>query len=204
MKKISPSPFGTYYEFGVGWGGTLASYFLALEKFCKDHNYSAKEFRIFGFDSFKGLPKSEHPSDCRYLWDEGKMSFPLELIKKKLQTYPFSKNFQNIEFIEGFYDEVLTERLQTKLSSYPPSIVTIDVDLYTSTKLVLDWLRPILMSGAVIYFDDIWSFHGHLDFGQIKAINEFNSENDGLLTSFPTFGEVGKVYIYSRKKYEYN
>ena len=55
----------------------------------------------------------------------------------------------------------------------------------------------------LFYFDDIWSFHGNPNYGQLRAIKEFNSEEDGLLTEFHRAGKTSGSYIYSRKDYEY-
>ena len=202
-KIISPTPFGTYYEFGVGWGGTLTNYFSGLEKFCNDFQEVPKNFQIFCFDSFEGLPPSENPADKHPDWVKGAMAHSIEEIKQKLKTNNFSKNFENIKFIKGYFDKTLTSSLRDELSSFPPEIVTVDVDLYSSTKIVLEWLRPFLMSGTLFYFDDIWAFHGNPNYGQLKAINEFNEMKNGLLTPFRHLGLQDQSYIYSNKIYEY-
>ena len=202
-KRSRPEPFGTYYEFGVGWGGTLSNYLAALERFCNDFREDPKKFRIFGFDSFEGLPASENPADIRSGWEQGAMAHSQEEIEQKLKTNDFSKNFENIKFIKGFFEKSLTSSLRDELAGFPPGIVTVDVDFYSSTKIVLEWLRPILMSGTLFYFDDIWSFHGNPKYGQLKAINEFNEKNDGFLTPFLNIGVPDQSYIYSNKIYEY-
>jgi hypothetical protein len=80
----------------------------------------------------------------------------------------------------------------------------VDVDFYTSTLEVLKWVDRFAASGALVYFDDMWAFHGHPDYGQIRAINEFKSSNpSGHLIPFDTFGEAGKVFVYSRKEFEF-
>ena len=82
--------------------------------------------------------------------------------------------------------------------------MTIDVDYYTSTLESLSWLDRFIASGALIYFDDMWAFHGHPEYGQIRAMREFHSHNtNGLLIPFDTYGEAGKCFIYCRKAFEY-
>jgi hypothetical protein len=127
----------------------------------------------------------------------------VQVIKGRLARNEFSANFKNIHFIEGNFDKSLTKKLQNSLLRFPPQIVTIDVDYYTSTKTVLEWLQPILKSGTYIYFDDIWAFHGHPDKGQVKAIREFNERGEGYLTSFPQAGLASMTYLYARKEFEY-
>jgi hypothetical protein len=201
--KTRPRPFGTYYEFGVGWGGSLTTYFSALEKYCKSTGKSIDDFLVYCFDSFSGLPASDHHADKFPTWREGDFANSIEVIRERLSRNPFSAGFQNMHFVEGFFDKSLTKELQQKLAATPPQIITIDVDFYTSTKQVLDWLQPILMSGTYIYFDDIWAFHGHPDKGQLKAISEFNSRGAGHLTPFPQAGLPSMAYLYARAEFEY-
>jgi hypothetical protein len=59
----SALPFRNYYEFGTGWGGTLAAFMLAAEQIPSTHGLSAEDFRVFAFDTFEGLPPSAHPAD---------------------------------------------------------------------------------------------------------------------------------------------
>lgn len=68
---------------------------------------------------------------------------------------------------------------------------------------MLNWLRPILPSDTFFYFDDIWSFYGHLHYGELAAIHEFNQVGEGFLTPYPCFRLSSLVYIYSRKEFEF-
>jgi len=80
----------------------------------------------------------------------------------------------NVRFIQGFFEDSLTSELAKDLATHPPSIVTVDVDYYSSTKSVLEWLLPFTPTGCLFYFDDIWLFYGHPQMGQVAAINELN------------------------------
>ena len=144
-------PFGNYYEFGVGEGGTLIAYLRAASGFCEDNNVPSEKLNIFAFDSFKGLPKSELKEDAHPAWSEGKFSFSQDEVKKRIEHLEL-ENKPNITFIEGFFEETLTESLREKLSKNPPVIITIDVDYYSSTKTILNWLKPILPSGTLFFF----------------------------------------------------
>lgn len=80
----------------------------------------------------------------------------------------------------------------------------IDCDYYSSTKTILDWLQPMLKSGTIFYFDDYWSFHGHPDYGELRAINEFNKMNQGrILQRGCVYGLGEHTFIYSRESWEY-
>ena len=203
MKNRAPSPFGNYYEFGTGWGATLAAFMLAAEQVASKHRLGAESFRVFAFDSFEGLPPSSHPADQHSSWNAGAMSNSIEVIRQKMETHAFAKRVP-VNYIKGYFEQSLTDALVEELKAFPPSIITIDVDYYTSTLESLLWIDRFIASGPLIYFDDIWAFHGHPDFGQVRAIRDFGSHNtNGILTAFDTFGEAGKCFIYCRKSFEY-
>jgi O-methyltransferase len=203
MKSRAPSPFGTYYEFGTGWGGTLAAFMLAAERVACAHDLDAADFRVFAFDSFKGLPSSDHPADRHGAWGQGAMASSVQTIRQKMDRHPFAKRVP-AAYTKGYFKESLTDALMGELNPFPPSIVTIDVDYYTSTLESLLWLDRFIASGALIYFDDMWAFHGHPGYGQIRAVREFRTrDTKGILIPFDTFGEAGKCFIYCRKSFEY-
>jgi len=195
------SPFGTYYEFGVGWEATLNRYMRAVNKFCEKKRLNRKDFKIVCFDSFKGLPAPKHDADKHLFMWEGAFAHAKDETIKEIERWNLGEF--NIKFVEGFFDESLTKELQNKMSQYPPAIVTIDVDYYSSTEQVLNWLSPMLKSGTFFYFDDIWSFHGNPNYGELKAINEYNVSGKGFFTLYPLFGKETNSYIYSRKIFEY-
>jgi len=197
------STFGTYYEFGTGGGGLLFRYIKSLKRFCKDFEKKFSDFKIYSFDSFEGLPESKLIEDTHPTWKKGEFSYTIDEVRKNLETIANESEINTIQFIKGFYEEKLTEKLRHQIKDFPPSIVSIDVDYYSSTKIVLEWLRPILSSGTLFYFDDIWSFHGNPNYGELKAIKEFNNLDDGYLTPFPDLGLESRVYIYSKKFFEY-
>jgi len=208
LASLGLSPNRTYYEFGVGGGGTLTSYLRALKSFCRHFKVEPKEFHIFGFDSFEGLPPKASQKDDTAEWTKGKFSHALSEIN--LLVYRETRGMEelrpNIRFVKGYFDNTLTNNLRDELSKYPPAVVTIDVDYYSSTKVVLNWLEPILHSGCLFYFDDIWSFHGNPDYGELAAINEFNKSGKGYLTLYPVLSTpslLGHCYIFSRKEFEY-
>jgi hypothetical protein len=202
MSRRAPAPFGTYYEFGTGWGGTLASFMLAAEQVAAARKMDPAAFRVYAFDSFEGLPPSDHPADRHSGWREGSFANSVEVIRAKMDTHPFAKRVPTT-YIKGYYEESLTSGLIDELKPFPPAIITLDVDFYTSTKTVLSWIDQFVASGALIYFDDIWSYHGHPEFGQMRAIHEFGVEGNGYLVPFNTFGEAGKTFVYSRKTFEH-
>jgi len=196
--------FGNYYEFGVGWGETLMEYIRALNAFCRaKRGRDFYKHHIFGFDSFEGLPEKKGLQDNHPMWMKGDFSHSVQEIQEKIHRYGVDLKQGNVHFIKGFFEDTLTPELRDNLKEFTPSIVTVDVDYYSSTKIILEWLRPFLSSGTLFYFDDIWSFHGHPGYGELCAINEFNKIGDGQLVSYPVLGKASFAYIFSRKELEY-
>jgi hypothetical protein len=202
-RRVDNDVMGTYYEFGVGEGRSLAIFLKALDSFCSDYKIDPSKFRIFAFDTFEGLPEPTHSSDKKAGWYKGLFGHSVSEIKDRLSYYGVDYKKFNIRFIEGNFDQTLTTSLRKELEEFPPTIVNVDVDYYSSSKTVLEWLRPILSSGVKFYFDDIWAFAGNPNYGELRSIKEFNEVNDGFLTPYPVLGMPGDVYIYSKQEYEF-
>lgn len=79
MKNRAPSPFGTCYEFGTEWGGTLVAFMLAAQRVASEHHVDAGDLRIFAFDSFEGWPSSDHPADQHGAGDKSAMANSIEV-----------------------------------------------------------------------------------------------------------------------------
>jgi hypothetical protein len=185
----------------VASGGSMETYILALKKFCKKYKVDLNKFHIYAFDSFEGLPARAGEADRHFHWDKGFMSHKEEEILRVVDRHNFPR--ANFHAIRGFYEDSLTEELRKQLASSPPSLVNIDCDYYSSTATALTWMAPFLNSGTIFRFDDIWSFHGNPDYGELKAILELNKSQWGQLSPFPVCGLNSYVYIFSRKKFEY-
>ena len=101
--------------------------------------------------------------------------------------------------VEGFYCDSLTSELQASMPK--AGVVHIDVDLYSSTVDVLRFIKPLLVPGTLLVFDDWHCFPGGVLQGERKALTEFLEENNDyeveLWKSYSTFGQsffVTKVF----------
>lgn len=195
------APPGVYYEFGVAGGYSMSLYVRALRAFCRRFGRSLDEFDIYGFDSFQGLPPKASERDDHREWDTGTFSFSEAHVRAVMRRERFP--LHRLHLVKGFYEETLTPALRDQLAARPPAIVTIDCDYYSSTMTVLEWLRPFLVSGTCFYFDDVWSFHGNPDYGELAAIRDFNARGDGTLTPYSLHGIDSYSYIYSRRVFEF-
>jgi Flp pilus assembly protein TadD len=132
---------GLVLEFGVRFGNTIRQ----LAKLTPQ--------KIYGFDSFEGLPEVWH--------HEPKGSYTT---RGEIPKVP-----SNVKLIQGWFDQTLPKFLETHPG--PVRLVNVDCDIYSSTKTVLDALAPRIVSGTVIVFDEyIGNEHWRED--EFKAFQE--------------------------------
>jgi O-methyltransferase len=171
-----------YFEFGCHSGRTFSS---AINAF---NCLGMVEAEVYAFDSFEGLPPTSSIIDG--IFEKGSFFTDVEKFKNIVRKNT-GKSLNNLNIIKGFYSESLNQSLQSKLPK--AGIVHIDVDLYSSTKEVLSFVYPLLVSGTVILFDDWFCFPPGQNKGEMGAFNEFCLENPGFKVtpwkSYSTFGQ---------------
>ncbi len=189
-KKLRLRKLGHFYEFGSFKGDSLILFSL-IKRFLSIFNPELKKQKIFSFDSFEGLPKNNLDHNDP-VWRENEFCGTLKEVIKNVSSYGI-----NFEYIKGFYKDSLTQNLQERMLENPPSIIHIDVDLYSSTIEVLEWLDKISLPMAIYIFDDIWANGNHPNLGEQKAIKEYNQMKDtrGFLLESPI--SMGSKTIYS-------
>ena len=139
-----------WLEFGVASGGTI-NY---ISKFTND--------TVYGFDSFEGLPEK---------WRDGfeKGAFNLNGI------LPIVNN--NVVLIKGWFSDTLSDFISQHNKKI--SFIHIDVDLYSSTKFILNTLKNHLDTDCIIIFDELVNYDNFDgDTGELKAFYEFTMENN--------------------------
>ncbi|WP_245645279.1 class I SAM-dependent methyltransferase [Pseudonocardia acaciae] len=127
---------GMALEFGVYTGSTLKVIAAAREG-----------GKVFGFDSFAGLPEHWRPG-----FPEGAFHAPEP------------PEVPGAEMVVGLFADTLPGFLETHPG--PVGFLHVDCDLYSSTRTVLDLVGPRLLPGAVIVFDEYlnypgWAEHEH-------------------------------------------
>ena len=130
-----------YLEFGVYRGDSLRWWSSHLQQ---------PDAWLVGFDSFEGLPED---------WNEFMPSgaFAIETIPQ------FNDSRVSLEI--GWFDQTL---LGFRVPENDQLIVNIDCDLYSSTSLVLAYLSDHLVSGTLIYFDEL-----HDRDHELRALRDF-------------------------------
>tara|TARA_Y100001968_G_scaffold307221_2_gene324834 strand:- start:19343 stop:20116 length:774 start_codon:yes stop_codon:yes gene_type:complete len=172
----------TFFEFGCHSGRTFSSAINTANYF------GISNYEFYAFDSFKGLPITNSSDDG--IFKAGTFYTSEDKFKKiiKDKTY-FDMPKTNI--IKGFYSDSLTLELQNKLPK--AGIIHIDVDLYSSAIEVLRFIKPLLVAGSLILFDDWYCFPAGSEKGERKAFNQFLKENTDIeyetWKAYSTFGK---------------
>jgi hypothetical protein len=161
---------GVVMEFGVRWGQNLAL-FVAMRGMLEPFNRSRK---IIGFDTFAGFP-SIHTKDGSgtpaYL-GAFQVSKDYEQYLAELLAYhevesPIS-HLRKFELVKGD----ATQTVPAYLQQHPETIISLaffDFDLFEPTKLCLEAIRPYLVKGSVLGFDEL----NHPDWpGETQALRE--------------------------------
>lgn len=136
---------GLFLEFGV-WNGHTIN---IVGKKLKDWN-------IYGFDSFEGLPEK-----WRDGYDAGFFS-----TGGKLPSVP-----KNVNLVPGWFDTSIPE-WKHKTSYNHIDILHVDCDLYSSTKTIFDNLFDMIDTDTTIIFDELINYDT-FEQHEIKALYEF-------------------------------
>jgi O-methyltransferase len=174
---------GDYLEFGVYAGASMTCMYHALRELKKD-------LRLFGFDSFEGLPSTGE------MWSSGMFRSDLETTKANLRRN--GVDLDRITLVKGWFDETLTN--PARYGIYKAGVVMIDCDLYSSAKIALTFCAP-LIEEAVIFLDDWWpATLGAQNRGERRAFDEFLQENPTLVaTELESYHpEAAKVFLVKR------
>jgi hypothetical protein len=163
-----------YYEFGLFRGFS----FWFAEQISRE--YTGSSFRLFGFDSFQGLPPPQLNVEAA-VFDKGDFCASYESVTNSLKKW--KADLSRISLHKGFYSNALFERFRESEEFLPISICLIDVDLYESCVPVLDFIKDFLVEGSILLFDDYNQF-GEVgqdnSSGERKALSEFERKNPGF------------------------
>lgn len=177
-KRILDVP-GVICEFGVHWGAT-AAVLANLHSSYEPHNLSRG---YYGFDTFTGFPAIS-PEDG----EAGKVGY-----------FNLPENYANLlahilqlHHLRNFclHQGDASETVPAWINAHPEAIIALailDFDIYKPTRDVLEAIKPRLVKGSVLVFDEL--NHPHWP-GETTAVNEVLGLNNMRLRRFPfhTFG----------------
>jgi O-methyltransferase len=158
-------PVGDYLEFGVYRGDSL----LCMDRIRRERGMS---FRLFGFDSFQGLPALE-AGDEALGWAAGGFASSYKRTQKRLEQAGLDR--RSAVLVKGWYKDTLTPELVRRHNLVKASTIMIDCDLYSSTRTALEFCVPLIKDEAIVFFDD-WDGGQRLadrGEGEARAFAEF-------------------------------
>ena len=130
-------------EFGVYEGKTISII----------KNTVSSDYKIYGFDSFEGLPE-DWKSDAGLIAGDGRC------VKGCFSLNGNIPIIEGLELYKGWFNDTLPEYLKI---AEPISLLHVDCDLYSSTKTVLYGLNDYIKEGSIIVFDEWFYNHNPMD-----------------------------------------
>jgi hypothetical protein len=161
----------TAIEFGVAAGAGLVNICDISRNITK---LTGVDFKIFGFDSGKGMPPPRDHRDHPEVFSAG--SYPLIDRSALMRALP-----HNAKLILGDIQETLPPFLAGLSASSPLGFVVIDVDYYWSAKECLNVFLGAAdnyLPWTLVYLDDIGFESANPWAGELLAVREFNEENE--------------------------
>lgn len=150
-----------YLEFGVSTGAS----FRWWAEHLKNPNT-----RLFGFDTFTGLPEDWGPFKAGAMSNGNK---------------PPEMNDSRCTFYQGIFQKTLYDFLKTYQSD-KKKIIHLDADLYSATLFVLTMMSPYLNKGDIIFFDEF-----NVPMHEYKALKEWT---EAFYPEYEVLGEVNNYY----------
>jgi hypothetical protein len=179
---------GDYLEFGSHGGFTFTCAFEESRR----ANYRSK---MWAFDSFQGLPPASSPEDEHPHWIGGKWGMGLDEFRTACKRSGIPDN--EYVCVPGYYHNTIEH--EDKITQPMPTDVAfayIDCDLYSSTKVVLDFLRSRMKHGMIIAFDDYFCYSARTLSGERLACLEFLRKYRRFhFSPFIQFGWHGMSFI---------
>ena len=183
---------GSYFEFGVLNGMSMEEAYYILRDSVE---------KYIGFDSFTGLSElTDEDAKAQVFQPEffkgNYCSAGLNVVKNRILSSGIAKD--RLELYEGFFEQSLTKVLQKKLRQDIglASVVHLDVDLHSSTKLALEFIYPFLQTGTWLLCDDYWTYRGASSCGTQKALKEFLKDHpDILIQEYSSYRGWSKAFI---------
>lgn len=137
---------------------------------------------VYGFDSFEGLPDDWGAT----VYEKGHF---------KVDNLPEVN--PNVTLVKGWYDQTLpkfVEEHKAEFEKNKVALIHIDCDMYSSTKTVFDCLKPYIVPGTVIIFDELVGYP-RWEEGEWQALNELLDET-GYKYKATSTGHILPMYTF--------
>lgn len=135
LAAASSSIVGDYLEFGVYVGTSL----LCMHR--ASNELGLRSLRLFGFDSFEGLPQSA-AVESEGLWKPGQYRADLGLVREHLTGSGI--DWSRTVLVPGWFEETLRPSLSRDLGIEKAGVIMIDCDISSSARSALEFCAPRL------------------------------------------------------------
>jgi hypothetical protein len=189
LQQLDPDrPLGDYLEFGVAYGSSMACMHEAQVQ------AGIKGMRMFGFDSFEGLP-SEADREEGHGWFSGQIQ-STEAFARKLLTRR-GVDWSRTTLVKGWFSDTLTNQFCRERAISHASVIMIDSDLYSSAVEVLAFCKPLMGRHTLIVFDE-WNAYGlaSRNEGEKLAFDQFLACYPHFTTEeLPSYSDNAVVFL---------
>ena len=149
--------------------------------------------RMWAFDSFQGLPAPQEVADAHPRWVAGTMAISLDAFHAACQRHGIPADAYRV--VAGWFDQSLAPDAPGERPG-DICLAYIDCDLYSSTRSVLEFLRPRLKHGMIVAFDDYFAWSPTDISGERRALSEFMaSQSTYRLVPFFRFGPASLAFV---------
>jgi hypothetical protein len=193
IERNGRESLGDYLEFGVYVGTSLACMHRVADEL------GLGELRLFGFDSFEGLPAGAREDEAG-IWEPGSFASDEEFTRRNLARQGVGVDSERVVLVPGWFDETLTPATAEAHGLRKASVVMVDCDLYASTRKALEFCTPLIVDEAVLVFDD-WDAGGlgARGVGERRAFEELLAEHPDLRAAELPAYEPARAFLVSRR-----
>lgn len=155
FKQIVDIP-GVIFEFGTRWGQNVAL-FSALRGIYDAFNRHRK---IVGFDTFTGFPEVTPEDGSSKMMSKGNLTLTenyYEYLTKIMEYHEQENPLSHIKKYELIKGDANIE-IEMYFKEHPETIVALaffDFDVYKPTKKCLETIKPHLVKGSILGFDEL-------------------------------------------------
>jgi hypothetical protein len=177
-------------EFGVATGAGIMNMAKIAERVTKETGVA---FKIYGFDTGKGMPAPRDYRDHPDLYHEGDFEMDFEKLSRALPS--------NTKLVLGEIGNSCEGFIANLPDSEPIGYIALDVDYYYSSVDALKILKGSptkYLPVTTMYLDDIWCERHNAGCGERLAINEFNRENPLRQIEYHPFFETTRIFRRAR------
>ena len=137
--------------------------------------------RLFGFDSFEGLPPEANVDDNN-IWMPGQYRCPEDFAREFLTKR--GVDWKRAALVKGWFSETCNPDTKARHQMKRAGIIMVDSDLYSSAVEALSFCEPLIAQHALIIFDEYYP-GGRKDryLGEEKAFAEFLEARPDILAT---------------------